>query len=355
LKTGDYRREGTMPQFRNREEYEKWRAERMGGQGPSSHTNIRQEKFQSPQTDRVVQASQKPPARQIPNSFEAPEPLQALSPETGPLSNLPPRRQSLRSFGELFSDTWDLFKARFLTLIGLYLLSVLFMVVVTGFFAGSGFLLIPMVSAGKYVVIAGLIIMCMIAGSVAMSWGLASLTFATVDETLGIREALGRGWEKVQGFICVSSLFGFIVGGGFLLFLVPGVIFLVWFLFSQLIVVAENERGMDALLKSREYVRDHWFSVFVRASVIWLVSMGLSFLPVIGPILVILFVPFMLIFIKLVYDDLRDLKGEAAPQSYSMGARFKWIGAGAVGYVVFPIILFAVMGGTLIGSLLSLG
>jgi hypothetical protein len=39
---------------------------------------------------------------------------------------------------------------------------------------------------------------------------------------------------------------------------------------------------------------------------------------------------------------------------YSLGTRFKWIGAGALGYVVFPLVLFVTMGATLTVPLLML-
>jgi hypothetical protein len=62
----------------------------------------------------------------------------------------------------------------------------------------------------------------------------------------------------------------------------------------------------------------------------------------------------MMIFIKLIYDDLRNSKGKIILQPYSLGTRFKWIGAGALGYIVLPVILFVIMGTTLPAPLLAL-
>jgi hypothetical protein len=246
----------------------------------------------------------------------------------------------------LFRDTWDLFKARFFTLICLYLFSIVLLVVVAGVFAGSSFLLLPMVPLRKEIIIGGGSLIGIIAGSIAMFWGIAAFTCATVDETLGIRDALSNGWQRVWSYMWVSFLVTFIVGGGFLLLFIPGLIFLVWFLFFQFVLVAEDEKGMAAILKSKEYVRGNWFAVFLRVFLLWLISAGLGFIPVVGPILSIILVPFMMIFVKLIYDDLKESKGKIVIR-LSVGARAKWIGAGALGYAALPVILFFMMGASL--------
>jgi hypothetical protein len=331
-----------MPQFKSREAYERWKAERMGGQGENSQPQDQEERLQKPEPPEKLEIPQTP---RIPRPPQRPQPPQ--TPETPPFhTGFPPTVKGLRSLGELFRDTWGLFKTRFLTLICLYLLSVVFVVLAAGMVAGSGFLLVSVLPISKNMLIGGLIAVGIVAGSFAMSWGMAAFTIATVDDDLRIRDALGMGWERVWRFIWVYSLFGFIVGGGFLLFVIPGVIFLVWFLFSAFVAVAEEETGMGALLKSKEYVRSRWFDVFLRAFVIWLVSVGLSVIPLVGPILSLLFIPFMMLFIRLIYDDLRGLE-EKPTLNPSVGTRFKWIGAGALGYAVFPVILFFIMGASL--------
>jgi hypothetical protein len=329
-----------MPQFKSREEYEKWKAERMG---------VTVESFQVQQEPEKVQASQK---SQEPKISQTPQPLRAPELEKPLPFNSPPHGPGLRSLGELFSDTWNLFKARFLTLICLYLLPIVFMIIIAGVFAGAGYFFVSILPISKTALIAGLILLGIGVGSIAMSWGLAAFTSAAVDDQLKIREALSRGWPKARNFILVSSLFAFIVGGGFFLFLIPGVIFMIWFLFSQFIVVAEDERGMNALLKSKEYASGKWFDIFLRVFILWLIYFGLSFIPVVGPILSIIFIPFMVLFIKLIYEDLRELRGGVVLLPRSPGTKFRWIGAGALGYIVFPVILFVLMGTTLTSPLI---
>ncbi len=170
----------------------------------------------------------------------------------------------------------------------------------------------------------------MVAGMIAASWGYAAFIFAVADEVLGIGDSLEKGGQKIGAFIWLLSIIGYIVMGGFLLFLIPGVMFAVWFTFAQFILAGEDEKGMNALLKSKEYVRGYFWDILLRLFIIWLVSGVIGIVPIIGPILSILFMPFMMIFIYLIYEDLRSIKGDVAYSS-STGEKFKWIGIGTLG------------------------
>lgn len=75
--------------------------------------------------------------------------------------------------------------------------------------------------------------------------------------------------------------------------------------------------------------------------------------PIIGPILSILFMPFMMIFIFLIYEDLKSIRGDISYPS-SAGEKFKWIGIGTLGYIVLPLIIIALMGAAFINSLVLL-
>ena len=269
-----------MPKFNSREEYEQWKKDKL-------KNNL--ERFQQPEE---AQESEKE---------KIDSPLTSLPPQSSqPVATV----IELRPIGELFKKSWELFKSRFITLIALYLLSIVFLFVLIGIFAGIGYLLSTLFPENKNAVIAAGIFTGMIPGFIAMFWVFAAFTFAVVDETLGIREALGKGWQRVGAFMWLASLLGFIVTGGFFLLVIPGVIFLVWFVFAQFIIASEDEKGMNAILKSKEYVRERWFDIFLRLFVIWLVSAILGIVPLIGPILSLLFFPFTMIFICLIYQDL---------------------------------------------------
>jgi hypothetical protein len=57
----------------------------------------------------------------------------------------------------------------------------------------------------------------------------------------------------------------------------------------------------------------------------------------------IVFFPFMMIFIHLIYTDLKTLKGEFLTYSHSSGEKCKWVGAGTLGYIIFPVLIIGIM------------
>lgn len=259
----------------------------------------------------------------------------------------------LSGIGDLFEKTWDIFKRRIGTLIVLYLLTVVLVLVPVGIFILIAYLIsLTMPGTKDPLIIAGGVVGS-IAGIIAGFWGFGSFISAIADETLSIKDALDKGGQKIWAFIWLYSLLGYIVPGGFLLFFVPGILFMIWFAFAQFILPNEDVRGMNAILKSKEYVKGYWFDIFLRLFIIWLASVGVGMIPLIGFILSILFVPFEMIFIYLIYEDLRSIKGDVSYIS-SSGEKFKWIGVATLGYIVIPIIILIFMGTALMHSLFIL-
>ena len=126
-----------------------------------------------------------------------------------------------------------------------------------------------------------------------------------------------------------------------------------WFFFSQFILAREDVRGMDSLLKSKEYVSGYWFDVFLRLFLLWIISVVLGMIPFIGWLASLMFVPFMMIFIFLIYEDLKHLKG-TVPSEYVSGEKAKWIGLATLGYFILPIVMIVLLGASLTGSLFLL-
>jgi hypothetical protein len=95
---------------------------------------------------------------------------------------------------------------------------------------------------------------------------------------------------------------------------------------------------MAALLKSREYIRGYWFEVALRLFLVWVVSGLVGAVPLFGPILALLFFPYLMIFHCLIYRDLRVIKGDV---SYPHGTKnkFLWPGVALIGWVVVVTIL----------------
>jgi len=167
-------------------------------------------------------------------------------------------------------------------------------------------------------------------------WGQVALIYAIKDsnENIGVRESFARAKSKINHFFIVSLISGFIVLGGFLFFAIPGIIFSIWFSFAKYIVITEDVQGMNALLKSREYVRGHWWVVLSRLMflallfigfylifdiLLFVLAMVLSFIikasiaqliiSLLGKLIFIFVTPFATIYTYLIYDNLRNIKG----------------------------------------------
>lgn len=146
--------------------------------------------------------------------------------------------------------------------------------------------------------------------------GSASLISAVkeVPKDWGVKGALKEGWSKYWPFFLVSLSTGLIIGLGFLFLIVPGIIFAVWFSFSTYVVICEDKRGFKALSRSRELVKGRWWSVAKRVFVMMIItfplSMGAQFIPYFGQLaFMILFSPFSVIYIYLIYQNLKETKG----------------------------------------------
>jgi hypothetical protein len=70
-----------------------------------------------------------------------------------------------------------------------------------------------------------------------------------------------HAWRVIWPLFLVALLQGLIVFGGLVLLIVPGILFLVWYSFSQFAVILENKQGLDALAWSKSIVEGHFWRV----------------------------------------------------------------------------------------------
>jgi len=261
--------------------------------------------------------------------------------DAGPADTLPPGGE-LPPVIDLFSRTWQVYKKRVWVLLAIYLLTVIIPVAVVGIAAA---ILVPMLamlgSVGGlfYLLGFGLVV----AISLLFTTGLGAMLFAVVDETLGIGGAISRGWQKVWSYGWLLFLLGLITTGGFLLLVIPGLLFMTWFLFAQYILAEEDERGMSALLKSRAYVGgDYFWGVLLRLLVLWvtvsLVSFVLGLIPLLGGLLQLLLFPFTLIYPYLIFTDIKRARGGDVAFDNSGGSKALWLLAGLAGYLVIALL-----------------
>jgi hypothetical protein len=90
---------------------------------------------------------------------------------------------------------------------------------------------------------------------------LRAATQATIGDELDVDRSYRWGLRRFGSVLLVSILVGLAVGIGFVLFIIPGIIFLVMFAVAVPVVVVENRRGTEAMRRSWELVRGHFWHV----------------------------------------------------------------------------------------------
>ncbi|HEX9860658.1 MAG TPA: hypothetical protein VGB23_05595, partial [Nitrospirota bacterium] len=303
-------------------------------------------------------ASVKPATPPAPETKPEPPAAAAVSaPEAAPAPKRAPSRPGtkggLTEIGELFSWSWEVYKRRAGTLIGLMLLSTVLLLVVAGVFTGTGYLLSGIIPGGMPVSVGGGAVLGLIAGMLAATVAMAGFFFAIADEELGIRDALSAGRLWMWSFIWIYLLMIFLVLGGYLFVIIPGLVFTFWFVLGPFVLAEEGETGMSALLKSREYIILDWPGALLRMFIIWLVFAVMSAIPFIGAVLALLATPFAYIYLYRVYRDLKGMRGDA-PFEPTTREKAKWIGVSAFGYVFIPLLAVLFAGSYMMKTGLSL-
>jgi hypothetical protein len=90
-------------------------------------------------------------------------------------------------------------------------------------------------------------------------------------------------WTKNKGLIVpyfwIGLLVGLITAGGYFFFIIPGIIFTIWFSFAVFILIDLDKKGLAALLTSKEYAKGYFIGIAVRLLILALV-VGLLQVPI---------------------------------------------------------------------------
>jgi hypothetical protein len=129
--------------------------------------------------------------------------------------------------------------------------------------------------------------------------------------------------ENFLKYIWVMILSFVIVVGGMFLFVVPALIFIVWFSIAGYVFVVEGSRGLGAILKSKEYFRGYFWPLVLRLAVAALIAFAVALLAgllgyaggqsgiiAFSFIFQILLTPFLVVYELSIYNNLRRLRPE---------------------------------------------
>ncbi len=85
------------------------------------------------------------------------------------------------------------------------------------------------------------------------------------------KQAIRFGAGIYLAGLWVAALTALTVLAGFVLFIIPGIIFSVWYSFSTFVLVTEQKKGWSALQRSKELVKGKWWAVAGRIGALALV------------------------------------------------------------------------------------
>jgi len=208
---------------------------------------------------------------------------------------------------ELIRSAWEMLTKRPGLFIGLALLPLLAVVVGLGIlFVGMGSGFFSWISGGAGAPLADLgtvsnvpmitlgVVLFIISMVVLSVYSTAASYASAQDES--IRDfglALSTGGRHFGAVLWTTILTGVVIFVGFLLLIIPGIIFSIWYLFAVMISVVEGKSGGDALRRSKELVRGRGWTVFMRIVVAYLfvllISLALGMFGSVGQIIQFVF------------------------------------------------------------------
>ena len=191
----------------------------------------------------------------------------------GPQGSIPPK-----TLGEILSAAFNVYKANAASLILIVAIVVVPLTFISSLFANVVFegtkrttiILgqeVTVIDRSVGFFIAGALITAVISviiWAVLQAAILRAAAQATIGDPVDPQESYRFGFKRLGSVILVSLLVGLAVAGGFILLVIPGLIFLVFFSVTVPVLIVENRRGTDAMSRSWNLVKGHfWHAVGV--------------------------------------------------------------------------------------------
>ena len=128
-----------------------------------------------------------------------------------------------------------------------------------------------------------------------------------------LKEIFQDTWKKLWQYILIILLVGFFTLLSFLLLFIPGIIVGICLMFSSYVLAVEGGKGMNVLKRSWALVKGNWWKVFGRIALFNVVVMVIfsilkSVNNLLGSLFQYLCIPFSMIFMYLIYLELKKSK-----------------------------------------------
>ena len=133
-----------------------------------------------------------------------------------------------------------------------------------------------------------------------------------------LKEIFQEAWRKFGQYFWLVILASIFVVLSTLFFIIPGIIVGTYLTFYSYVFVVEGEKGMNALKRSWNLVKGNWLKVFGRLFLLGIVFNIIYILlssvhDLLGSVFQFFYMPFSIIFLYLIYLELKKSKEIQAP------------------------------------------
>lgn len=210
-----------------------------------------------------------------------------------------------KRFGKLLSCSWAEYKSNFNLIFKVFFILYIIPSLVVSLFilyglsgvneklsaitATEGISATAAVEAIKEIVLSEIPILAAFAVLILISAVLGfimSLTLINFSFSLSLRkkqsklkttsQAIKAASKYLGKYVLLMIVVSLALMGLYLLFIIPGIIFTIYWLFAAYILVGENKGVIDSIKRSKQVVRGRWWRVFGYYLLLMLVFMGIS-------------------------------------------------------------------------------
>jgi hypothetical protein len=235
--------------------------------------------------------------------------------------------KQLRPIGQLFIATWDSYRMNFKKMMLLMLFGLIGIVPYAALFAISTIFPAPLAAYQSAIAI-----IMFVAYLFCLYWFISTwLGFLILirNPEKKIMDVFNEGRKLVWGDLAIGMVSALFIGLWSLLFVVPGIIFMVFYSFAVFAFIYDGYRRSAALKRSRELVSGNWWPVFARLviGIVIILAFGIIFgliynlshspliyyifEPIYYFITLFFFSPLFAIYLALTYKDLVEIKPDS--------------------------------------------
>jgi len=183
-----------------------------------------------------------------------------------------------RTLGEILSEAFRIYRenaAKLMVIVAVVVVPLSFIGALLGHFVGEPTLhrvkILGQPATIEYSRSFGVTILALlIAAAIGVSiWAILQAAIlrgaaqATIGDPVDVEASYRWGLSRFGSVLLVALLVGIVVGVGFILLIIPGLIFLVFLSVSEPALIVENRRGPEALKRSWNLVRGHFWHALV--------------------------------------------------------------------------------------------